>query len=125
MKCLDTYSLVEIHNGNPQFAKILNDKVAITEITMSEFYGYLYQKHNEKTADYWLRKLSFYLHKVPIEVLVKAVKYRIDNKKQKLSFFDCAGYVFAVENDMVFLTGNKEFKNKKGAEFLKSENPRF
>ncbi|MFH1072362.1 MAG: PIN domain-containing protein [Nanoarchaeota archaeon] len=118
MKCLDTYALVEIHNGNPRFAHLLNDDVAITDITMAEFYADLYRKHGLKTADYWHKKLSFLCMPVSRDILVKAVRLRIDHKKQNFSFFDCVGYIYAGENNMQFVTGDKEFRGMKGMEFI-------
>ena len=56
MKCLDTYPLVEIHNGNPKFAHLLTEEIVITDLTMTEFYGYLYRKYNKQTADYLHKK---------------------------------------------------------------------
>ncbi len=119
MLCLDTYALVEIHNGNPKFVDLLNEDAAITDITMAEFYGDIYKKHNAATADYWHRKLSFICRNVPREVLIKAVRFRIDRKEQNLSFFDCVGYVFAKENGMKFVTGDKQFNQLEGVEFVK------
>ncbi len=117
-KCLDTYALVEIHNGNPVFASLMNEDVAIADITMAEFYAYLYKKYDAKTADYWHRKLSLFCRAVPREVLIKAVCFRVDSGKKNLSFFDCVGYLFSRENGMVFVTGDKEFKQLDGVEFI-------
>ncbi|MBI2148899.1 PIN domain-containing protein [Candidatus Woesearchaeota archaeon] len=119
VKCLDTYALVEIYLGNPNFTRFFNEEVIISDLTLAEFYGDLYRKYNEKTAEYWFRKLSNISQIVPKEILIKAIKYRIDNKKQNLSFFDCVGYIFALENGIKFVTGDKEFKDKEGVEFVK------
>ncbi len=118
MNCLDTYALIEIHNGNPRFAGLLNEEAIITDITMAEFYAHIYRKYDLKTADYWHRKLSFLCKPVSRDTMVKAVRFRIDNKKQDLSFFDCVGYIFAVENGMKFVTGDKEFQQMANVEFL-------
>ena len=118
MRCLDTYALVEINNGNPKFANLLNEEIVITDITMAEFYGYLYRKYDLKTADYWHRRLSFFCKPVSRGILIEAARFRIDNNKQGFSFFDCVGYAFAVENGMKFVTGDKEFRNKPGVEFM-------
>ena len=118
MRCLDTYALVEINNGNPRFANLLNEEIVIPDVTMSEFYGYLYKRYDLKTADYWLRKLSFFCKPVSRDILIKAARFRIDNSKQDLSFFDCAGYIFALENKMNFVTGDRAFKGKEGVEFV-------
>ena len=121
MRCLDTYVLVEICNGNPKFGDLLKENVIVADLTMAEFYGDLYRKYGLKTAEYWHRRLSSVCRVVPRETLLRAIRYRIDNKKQRLSFFDCVGYVFARENNMLFVTGDKEFKGKEGVEFIKGE----
>jgi len=119
MKCLDTYALVEINNGNPKFSGLLNNDLVITDITMAEFYALMYRAYDLKTADYWHKRLSFFCKAVSREILLKAVKFRVDNCKQNLSFFDCVGYLYALENNMKFVTGDKEFKSRKGVEFIK------
>ena len=119
MRCLDAYALVEIHNGNPLFIGLLNEEAVITDVTMAEFYGHLYKKHNAATADYWHRKLSFICKNVPRDTLIKATKFRIDRKEKNLSFSDCVGYVFAAENGMRFVTGDREFRQMQGVEFVK------
>jgi hypothetical protein len=119
MLCLDTYALVEINNGNPRFTSILKQDFVITDLTMAEFYADLYRKYNEKTADYWHKKLSPFCRAVPREILVKAVKFRIDNAKSNLSFFDSAGYIYSLENSFKFVTGDKEFEKKEGVLFIK------
>ena len=43
----------------------------------------------------------------------------VENKKQNMSFFDCVGYVYARENNIKFVTGDKEFEKKEGVLFIK------
>src|SRR3989344_164761 len=88
MKCLDTYALIEICNGNPAFVDLLREEVVITDITLAEFYGNLYRKYGLKTAEYWNRKLSPFCRPVPREILIQAIRFRIDPKDKNLSFFD-------------------------------------
>ena len=119
MKCLDTYALVEINNGNPKFTCLLNEEPVITDITMAEFYALLYRKYNLQTADYWHKKLGFFCRSVSREILLRASRFRVDNNKQDLSFFDCVGYIYSLENNMKFVTGDKEFRFRRGVEFIK------
>ena len=119
MKCLDTYTLIEIHDENPDFLNFLDQEFVIPEILMAEFYGVILRDYNEKTADYLIKKFSAFIVPVSFEIMIKAMKYRHENKKQNLSFFDCVGYIFARENSMKFVTGDKEFENKEGVEFIK------
>ncbi|HLC97298.1 MAG TPA: PIN domain-containing protein [Candidatus Nanoarchaeia archaeon] len=117
MKCLDTYALIEICNGNPAFVDLLREEVVITDITLAEFYGNLYRKYGLKTAEYWNRKLSPFCRPVPREILIQAIRFRIDHKDKNLSFFDCVGYLYALEERLLFVTGDKEFKQLKGTDF--------
>ena len=119
MLCLDTYALVEISKGNPKFSILLNKDFVIADLTMAEFYALLYEEHDEKTADYWHSKLESYCRPVSRSILIKALKYRVDNKKENLSIFDCMGYIFSLENNLRFVTGDKAFEYKEGVEFIK------
>jgi|SRR3989344_9635727 len=119
MKCLDTYALIEIHDENPYFLHFLNQEFVVPEITMAEFYGIILRDYDEKTANYLLKKFMMYIIPVKLDIMIKAVKYRHENKKQNLSFFDCVGYMFSREKGMKFVTGDKEFEDKEGVEFVK------
>ena len=119
MKCLDSYALVEINNGNPKFTNLLNNDIAITDLTFAEFYGQIFRKYDKNTADYWHRKLSIFCRPVSREILLKAVIYRIEHAKEELSFFDCVGYIFSLKNNLKFVTGDQAFKYKEGVEFIK------
>ena len=118
MKCFDTYPLIEIATGNEKFTSLLNDDFVITDITIAEFYYVLIQRYDESTADFWYRKFAAYCVFVSKDILIKAIKFRYANKKKNLSFFDCVGYIFAVENNYKFLTGDKEFENLKNVVYM-------
>lgn len=119
MKCLDTYALVEIHDQNPKFLPLLQEDIIITDITMAEFYTVLYREYGRLTADHWDRKLQFFCRPVSKEILIKAVQFRVDSRQKSLSFFDAVGYTFACENNMDFVTGDKEFEQMKNVQFMK------
>lgn len=119
MKCLDTYALKEIHDENPNFLSCLNGEFIVPDLIIAEFYGIILREYNEKTANYLLNKFQPYIRKISFDIMIKAVKFRYDNRKQNLSFFDCVGYIFAVENNMKFVTGDKEFKDRENVEFIK------
>lgn len=119
MKCLDTYALIEIHQGNSKFTSLLNDDIMIAETTFAEFYGLIYRKHDKITADYWQRKLEPFCKPVSLSILIKAMQFRVDSRKNDISFFDAVGYTFALENYCSFVTGDKEFEHMKNVMFLK------
>ena len=118
MKCLGTYPLVEIATGNKKFAFLLEEDFVVTDITISEFYYVLLQRYDVSTADFWYGKFEHYCTDVSRSILIKAVKFRHDNKKKNLSFFDCVGYIFAIENNHKFVTGDKEFQNLTGVMYI-------
>jgi hypothetical protein len=119
MLCLDSYALVEIHEENKNYEFVLNQEFVIPDSTLAEFYQTLYRKLGKQTADYWLSKLSSYSVNVDLDIWIKSMAYKQEHKKENLSMFDCIGYIFAQENNMLFVTGDKQFKNKKGVMFIK------
>ena len=119
MKCLDTYALVELSNNNPKFVHLLTEEAAIPDTTMAEFYGFLYKKYNLQTAEYWNRRLSILCKPVSKDALIKAVLFKKEHKKQNFSYFDCFGYFFALEHKMMFVTGDREFRQMSNVEFVK------
>ena len=44
--------------------------------------------------------------------------FKVDNAKKNVSFFDAVGYIYSRENRLLFVTGDKEFKNLEGVEFI-------
>ena len=59
------------------------------------------------------------ISEIDTEIIKKAMKFRFSHKKQKLSTADCVGYVLARENDLKFLTGDKEFEGFPNVCFVK------
>jgi|SRR3989338_7991301 len=118
-RCLDTYALVEIYLGNEKFAKYLNVEFVINDFTLAEFYGVLLKEYGEGEAELWLKKLERYSLQVSRKILIEAVKFRHEHKKQNISFFDAVGYVFSIKNGYYFVTGDKEFESLPNVEFKK------
>ena len=118
-RCLDTYALIEIARGNPKFAGYFNFHFIITDLILAEFYSVLLREEGKKVADYWLGKLERYSVPVNREILIEAIKFRHENKKTKISFFDAVGYIFSIKNGYFFVTGDKEFEKFRNVEFRK------
>ena len=118
-KCLDTYALMEITEGNQRFSSYIGSNFVITDVTLAEFYGVLLRKNGEQIAEYWFRKFEEYSVSVSKEILIEAVKFRYKYKKTGISFFDAVGYIFSVENGFHFVTGDKEFEKLKDVDFKK------
>src|SRR3989344_6666865 len=118
-RCLDTYALMEIYLGNEKFAKYLNLDFVINDFTLAEFYGVLLKEYGESEAELWLKKLERYSLSVTRKILIEAIKFRYERKKQDISFFDAVGYMYSVKNGYYFVTGDKEFENLPNVEFKK------
>lgn len=119
MFCLDTYALVEIALGNAKFTKYETESFTVTDLTLAEFYSVQLRMHDERTADYWFRRMSPFSAAVTKELLINAVKFRHENKPKNFSFFDAVGYVYAKTNKLKFLTGDKDFEGMPDVEFVK------
>jgi len=119
IRCLDTYALIEISNGNPKFMNYLSSDFVVTDLTLAEFYSVILREYDEKTADYWFKKLEQYAISIEKSILKEAVKFRYEHKKSNISFFDAVGYMFSIEEGYFFVTGDKEFENFKNVEFKK------
>src|SRR3989338_2990862 len=119
MKCLDTYALVEISRGNPGYVQYETEEFLITDVTLAEFYGVVLREYDGRTADYWFQRLAAYSKPVSKELLMEAVKFRHEHRSKRLSFFDCVGYIFARNQRIPFVTGDKEFHIVEGVEFVK------
>lgn len=117
--CLDTYALIEMRNGNPKFVHYLNSNFVIADITLAEFYGVILREQGDEKAEYWLNKLQSFSREVSLSVLIEAVKFRHENKGKNLSWVDAIGYIFAKQNNYLFVTGDKEFEDIKGVEYVK------
>ncbi|MBN2367975.1 PIN domain-containing protein [Candidatus Woesearchaeota archaeon] len=118
-RILDTYALIEISDGNKEFISLLNEDYEITFVTIAEFWIVLYRKFNERTADYWLKKLSPKCTNIGLDIHIKARRFHYKNRKKNISITDCIGYIYAKENNLIFVTGDKEFKGLKNVEFIK------
>lgn len=119
MYCLDTYALIEIRKGNKSFAWLFDEQIIVSEITLCEFFGILYMENGLEEAEKWVKKLEPFAVHTPLKVLNDAVKFRADEKKKNLSFFDVAGYFTAIHQKTMFVTGDREFKGMPNVKFVK------
>ena len=119
VKCLDTYALVEISEANPHFSVYLQEDIVVPDLILAEFYAGLLRQFGKQTAQYWFRKIEPYTKSVALPLLIEAVEFRHEHRKENVSFFDAVGYIYSLKNNYLFVTGDKEFKDLKGVEFRK------
>lgn len=116
--CLDTYALIEIAQANPKFTFLFKEDFIIPSTTLAEFYGVLLRNKGKDEAEIWVEKLSGAATGTPLSIMLRAQSFRFIHKQRNISFFDGVGYCFAQENNMFFVTGDKEFKELKGVRYI-------
>lgn len=116
----DSYAIIEYINDNPCFVPYFENHSGITALpnVMEVYYSSLLDSGKEK-ADPILEKIWTIVVHPKRETVKKAMQFRAQHKKQKLSYADCLGYALAKEQEVPFLTGDKEFKDFPNVIFLK------
>ncbi len=115
----DTYAVIEFINGNPNYAKFLQEPVTITIFNLAEIFWVALREYDKKKAEEIYEEYKQCVAEIDNETLKEAIKFRKKiYKKSKISYADAVGYVYAVKNEMKFLTGDKEFRDLDGVEFV-------
>ncbi len=118
----DTYALVELNRGNPNYARFKGSKIIITLLNLMEFYSYLLKEISKEIAE---NKFKTYLDNcidITPEIIKDAVEFRIrfiEKTKFKISYIDAIGYIIAKKLNIKFLTGDNAFKYLDNVEFVK------
>ncbi|MBS3092512.1 PIN domain-containing protein [Candidatus Pacearchaeota archaeon] len=115
----DTYAIIELLRGNPNYSKYFNEEVTITIFNLAEIYWSALNDLVLGNPEEIYEKYSQCVVEIPDETLKEAIKFRKANKKKDLSYTDCIGYVYALKHNMVFLIRDKEFQSMKNVEFAK------
>jgi uncharacterized protein len=115
----DTYAVIETLSGNPLYARFANDIPHITVFNLAEIYYSAINHLDDEKADEIYEKYSCYVIRITDDILKEAMKFRKKNKKRDLSYADCVGYICALKNKLIFLTGDKEFEKLENVEFVK------
>jgi predicted nucleic acid-binding protein len=115
----DTYALIEIIEGNPNYKRFLKDELITSVFNLYELYYRILSKSNEQIA-----KKYFYYFKNNVsilndELIFQASEIKLKYKKKRLSYTDCIGYVTSNTLRIKFLTGDKEFEDIPNVEFIK------
>ena len=115
----DTYALIELIGGNPDYKPYTNHALATTKFNMAELYYHYLREHGMKTADRYLQALSDFVIPVSYGSMSLGMQFKLRHKNEKLSYADCIGYAVAIEMGIRFLTGDNKFRDKDNVEFVK------
>ena len=109
----DTYALIAMIEGNSAYNKYLGVEGITLSGNLAELFWFFLKRHDEKTASYFHERFLRFTVDFPSGLVDKAMIFRYKHKKLGLSPFDSFGYIYALENDMIFLTGDRAFKGLK------------
>lgn len=115
----DSYAIIELENGNPNYEKYRGEPIIITIFNLAEIYWCFVNNLEEKESEEIYNQYSVCVKNISDEVLKEAMKFRKKHKNKDLSYTDCIGYIYALKNKMKFLTGDKEFEGMENVEFIK------
>ncbi|HVL48138.1 MAG TPA: PIN domain-containing protein [Candidatus Thermoplasmatota archaeon] len=114
---LDTYAIVEILNGNPDYRGVLED-AATSLYHLYELHVQLARLRDEATANAVYRDLrSLAVEATDADVLA-ASRFKRAHPKAGFSYADALGYAMARERDVPFVTGDKAFRKIDGVAFI-------
>ena len=118
----DTYALVEILKGNPNYEDYSGRSLITTEFNIFELVYALYRDFGDGAINI----LRLVRDEIAIEHIedcdyVEASKMRLFTNKEgkNLSLIDCLGYSCAKRLEIKFFTGDKEFEYIENVEYVK------
>ena len=111
--------MLEIVKCNASYKKYLDDELYTTILNLYEFYYNVLKDHEEKVAMEMFYRFYGFMMGIEDEEIFLASSFKLQQRKQRISYVDALGYVIARNNNMRFLTGDKEFKDMPNVEFVK------
>ena len=115
----DSYAVIELIDGNHNYAKYSQESIITTIFNLIEVYWFALNEYGKIIAEEIYEKYRTSIVEVNDDIVKEAIEFRKANKKKDLSYTDCIGYIYALRNNLKFLTGDKEFQNLKDVEFVK------
>ncbi len=115
----DSYAIIELIKGNEKYNFVKESIIITSAMNLAEVYYAILIEEGRIIADKIIKSLNLELIEISSEIAIKSALFRFENKKSKLSYIDCTGYILAKENDLLFLTGDKEFEFMTNVEFVK------
>jgi len=115
----DTYALVELIVGNPNYERFKEVPFTTTRLNLMELYYGLAIKYGQSKAEKYFKRFKEFCTEFDDETLRLAMIFRAQNKKKKFSYVDCISYMIALRRRMKFLTGDKGFRGLPNVEYVK------
>ncbi len=114
----DTYAIIELLKGNPKFLQYGEYPLITTILNKIELYWWAINFNGEELGKILLQSIKN-AQDISDEIIEKAMQFRKEHKKKDFAYADAIGYAFSQQNGLLFLTGDKQFKDLPGVEFVK------
>jgi uncharacterized protein len=115
----DSYAIIEIIKGNENYNFVCDLTVITSPMNYAEVYYALLLLYDKEAVSNMLKNINFQFLEITSEIAKSAAIFRHKNKKANLSYIDCVGYELALNNDLLFLTGDKAFEDLENVEFVR------
>ena len=116
----DTYAMYELLHQNPNYRKYAQEiSIITTKLQLMELHYLLLRIYGKEEADIAFERFKEFCVEIEDETIKQATTFRHLNYTRKLSYIDCIGYVLARKYNIPFLTGDEQFKEFEGVEFVK------
>lgn len=115
----DSYAIIEIIKENQNYFSYTSEDTTLTIFNLAEIYWSALLDYTEEKANVIFETYKKAVVEIDDSTLKEAMKFRKEHKKQDLSYADCIGYMYAIHNNLKFLTGDSKFENLPFVEFVK------
>lgn len=121
---LDTWALIEILRDNPAYRRISSaDRFATTRLNLMEMAFWLRVRDMDAASPY--RDFLPHVYTPSDDTMLQAVEFRKAHPepakpgRYRFSYVDAIGYTLARELGIPFVTGDRDFRELPGVEYLR------
>jgi len=115
----DSYALIEVARGSQAYSPFSSVSPVFTKLNLFEVYYALLRENAFDSAGKVLSKLYPLTVDFDASDITRAAQMRIHYAGRRLSMTDCIGYVVSQRLGLPFLTGDNEFRDIAGVQFVK------
>ncbi len=119
---LDSYAIIEMAKGNPNYRPFRDEASITSRSNLLEVYYILTQLDEEPLAKACLATLGPSAVDLQLELIPTIARLRLRQRGatgRRFSYSDASGYVYARENGYSFLTGAHEFEGLPDVTFVR------
>ncbi len=92
---LDTYALIEIIKGNPNYTNYLEEELSTSIFHLYELFYNLLKSYDTQTAQEYYSPFSDLTQPIKDLHIFQAAKFKFAHIKAKISYADALGYAIA------------------------------